>query len=184
MAQFVGLGLGHAGTQAVSDAHGHQIIHVLEPYPFDEAAYRGFRHLVHIVVEEMVVDEQCRFLDHGARVAHAGENHARHTGSYMVVIVEGRAIALAALGAGLGNIVKKGGQPHGELAGWAGGQGAHVVFPDRVDVVEVLGDADTLAQLGDDKLQESGSFQEFNAVGRRVRKNNFGGIRRGCVPEK
>ena len=120
----------------------------------------------------MIVNEEGRFLDDIGGKPEPAEERARHAGPDVVVVVEGRMEAVAALRPGLSDVVEEGGEADGELLRGAGPEGEEVVFPHGVDVVEVLADADALLELGDDDLEESGLLEEVDAVRRVIGKDD------------
>ena len=74
----------------------------------------------------------------------------------MVVIVEGRSVSVALFGPGLADIVKECCKADMQFRRWTGFKCTEIVFPDCVDVVEILSDPDPFLQFRNDVSEQTG----------------------------
>src|SRR3989338_7194325 len=123
----------------------------------------------------MPADEPCDLLGEVLRVADAREDGGAYSPADRVVVVEGRIRPLAFFRAGFGNVVEERGDADCERPALGCGkvERAHVVLPDGVDVVLVLGAANALLNLGHDVLQETELMQHFHLAPCLPRTNSF-----------
>src|SRR3989338_11490048 len=145
MAELIGLGLGCTGTNTVGLPDFNQIFNVFLAYISNQASNRAFGNFADIVIEKMPSDQFSDFICLVFGQFQTIKNLSSHSDSNNLVSIKSGISTLPSFCSGFADIMQQRSQPYfGGIIFIAGIlQSTDIVFPDSINMMEVLFHSDS-----------------------------------------
>ncbi len=131
-------------------------MHVFQPDFPDESPDRCLGHFSYIIVKQVIVNQKSRLFDDVLRVSESSQDDFGHAGADVVVVVERRTVPVTLFCSGFTDIMEQGGETDMQFRGWTSFECTEIVFPDRVDMMEILSDPDSFFEFRNDVVEQAG----------------------------
>src|SRR3989344_7341680 len=115
MTEFVWFCFRNAGTKTIPDAHSDKIWDIFQSHALNHAPYCGFCHLIHVIVEKVLINKECRVINDIFWKAEPLKNFLCHARANMIVVIERCILSIPMLCSWLANIMQKSGEAYGEF---------------------------------------------------------------------